>query len=307
METVILAANQIFTMFIIIMLAVICYKTKLVDADGSKVLSNILMYLVNPCIILCSYQKEFDEKLVKGLAISFLLAVIAHAVAMILAQIFIRGKKVDIIDERMAVIYSNCSFLAIPLVERIYGLEGVFYLTAYITVFNVLIWTHGVLFMGGKDCRKEAIKALYSPAIVTIIVGLVLYFAKIRLPDIVMEPLQSISKMNTPIAMIIAGICIAQVDVRKTLSKYRIYLVSLFKLVLVPVCMILLAKPVLGSGMICGVSVIAAGSPVATMCMIFAIRFNKDSKYASELFAVSTLLSMITIPLILYLLEIIPL
>ncbi len=307
METVMLAANQIFTMFIIIMLAVLCYKTKLVDQEGSKVLSNILMYLINPCIIFCSYQKEFEPRLVKGLVISFVLAVVGHIMGIVLARIFIRGKEVDIVNERMAVIYSNCSFLAIPLVNRIYGMEGVFYLTAYITVFSLLIWTHGVMFMGGRECRKEVVKALLSPAILTIFAGLICYFARINVPDIIMEPLESISAMNTPVAMIIAGICIAQVDVRKTLFKWRIYLVCFLRLLLVPVCLILVAKPFLGTGMVCGVSVVAAASPVATMCMIFAIRFKKDSKYASELFAVSTLLSLGTIPLVLYLLEIIPL
>lgn len=307
METVALAANQIFTMFIIILLAVLCYKTKLVDQDSSKTLSNILMYLINPCIIFCSYQKEFEPRLVNGLLLSFVLAVVAHIIAMILAQIFIRGKKVDVVNERMAVIYSNCSFLAIPLVNRIYGLEGVFYLTAYITVFSLLIWTHGVIFMGGRECKKEVVKAILSPAILTIFAGLICYFARIEMPGIVMEPLESISAMNTPIAMIIAGICIAQVDVKKTLFKWRIYLVCFLKLLLVPVCLILVAKPFLGVSMVCGVSVVAAASPVATMCMIFAIRFKKDSQYASELFAVSTLMSLGTIPLVLYLLEVLPL
>lgn len=306
METVSLAAQQIFTMFIIIMLAVLCYRAKLVDKDGSKVLSNILMYLINPCIIFCSYQKEFDPRLVKGLLVSFVLAVIAHVIAMVVAQVFVRGKEVDIVNERMAVIYSNCSFLAIPLVNRIYGLEGVFYLTAYITVFSLLIWTHGVIFMGGKECRKEVIKALLSPAILTIFAGLICYFAKIRVPQIIMEPLESISAMNTPVAMIIAGICIAQTDVKKTLFKWRIYLVCFLKLLLVPIGVVLVAKPFLGASMVCGVSVVAAASPVATMCMIFAIRFKKDSQYASELFAVSTLLSLGTIPLVLFLLEMLP-
>lgn len=306
MEAVTLAANQIFTMFVIIMLAVLCYKTKLVDADGSRVLSNILMYLINPCIIFCSYQKEFEARLVRNLLISFALAAVAHLAAMLLAHLLIRGKDADLVNERMAVIYSNCSFLAIPLVDRIYGLEGVFYLTAYISVFNLLIWTHGVLFMGGKEYRKESIKALYSPAVIVIAVGLVCYFANIRLPEILMQPLQSVSNMNTPVAMLIAGICIAQVDVRRTLLKWRIYLVSFIKLLLVPFCLILLVKPFLGTDIVCGVSVVAAASPVATMCMIFAIRFHRDSQYASELFAVSTLLSMGSIPLVLYLLEVIP-
>lgn len=306
METVSLAANQIFVMFIIIVLAVICYKAKLLDKDGNKVLSNILMYLVNPCIIFCSYQKEFQPRLVKGLLISLGLALVSHILGILLAQVTIRGKKVDIINERMAIIYSNCSFLAIPLVNRIYGLEGVFYLTAYITVFSIFIWTHGVLLVGGREQKQGLIKSLCSPTILTVIIGLIFYLTGIRLPKIFIEPLQSIGNMNTPIAMIIAGICIAQVDLRKTLFKWRIYLISFFKLILLPVCIILLAKPFLGNSMVCGVSVVATASPVATMCMIFAVRYKRDSQYASELFAVSTVLSLGTIPLVLYILEILP-
>lgn len=306
MQTVILAANQIFIMFIIIVLALICYKAGIVDKHSNKAFSNILMYLVNPCIIFCSYQKEFQPRLVKGLLLSIVLALLSHVLGILLAQICIRGKKADIVNERMAVIYSNCSFLAIPLVNRIYGLEGVFYLTAYITVFSIFIWTHGVLLAGGKQQNQGILKSLCSPTILTVLIGLVFYLTGIRLPKIVVEPLESIGAMNTPIAMIIAGICIAQVDLRKTLFKWRIYLISFLKLIFLPVCLILIAKPFLGNSMICGVSVVATASPVATMCMIFAVRFKRDSQYASELFAVSTVLSLGTIPLVLYILEILP-
>lgn len=306
METVSLAAGQIFTMFMIIMLAIICYKAKLIDDSGNRTLSNILMYVVNPCIIFDSYQKEFDVRLVRGLLLSFVFAFLAHIIGIAVAQLFIRKKQADVVNERMAVIYSNCSFLAIPLINRIYGLEGVFYLTAYITLFNVFIWTHGVLYMGGRQCRKEAVRALYSPAILAVIAGLICYFARLRLPELIMEPIRSIGKMNTPVAMMIAGICIAQVDVRKTLFKWRIYLVCFLKLLLVPFIMIVLTKLAIGKTMVSGVSVVAAASPVATMCMIFAIRFERDSRYASELFAVSTILCMATIPFVLFLLEWLP-
>lgn len=157
--------------------------------------------------------------------------------------------------------------------------------------------------MGGKGSVGDVLRALYSPAILSVIIGLVLYFTQIRLPEIIMEPVSAIGKMNTPIAMIIAGICIAQTDIRKTLFKWRIYLVCFLKLLLVPCTLILIVRPLLGSGIVSGVSVVAAASPVATMCMIFAVRYDKDSRYASELFAISTILSMLTIPAVLFLLE----
>lgn len=306
MNIVSVAAGQIFTMAVIILIAWICYKVKLIGKEGGDVLSDILIYLINPCIIFCSYQVEFNIKLVTGLLISFVLAVFSHLLSIVAAWIFIRDKKADIINERMGVIYTNCGFLAIPLVNEIYGLEGVFYLTAYITVFNILIWTHGVLYIGGSDCKSEVLKAFRSPAVLSVIAGLLFYFARIRLPELVIRPLQTIGSMNTPIAMMIAGICIAQTDIRKTLFKTRLYLVSALKLIVIPILFILICRPFYGEGIVTGVSVIATASPTATMCMIFAVKYGKDAGYASEIFAVTTILSMITIPFVLFFLHWIP-
>lgn len=306
MNIVSIAAGQIFTMSVIILIAWICYKVKLVSKESGDVLSDILIYLINPCIIFCSYQTEFDGKLVRGLLISFLLAVFSHLLSMLAAWLCIRNKKADIVNERMGVIYTNCGFLAIPLVNEIYGLEGVFYLTAYITVFNILIWTHGVICMGGSEHRKEALKAFCSPAVISVMLGLIFYFAGILLPELFIRPLQTIGSMNTPVAMMIAGICIARTDIRKTLFKVRIYLVSALKLVIIPVLFILICKPVFGEGILTGVSVIATASPTATMCMIFAVKYQKDAGYASEIFAVTTILSMISIPFVLGFLHWIP-
>lgn len=306
MDIVSLAAGQIFTMFVIIIIAIICYRCKLIDEGGNNVLSNLLLYLINPCIMFCSYQKKFEMEMLQGLIICLVVALLSHLLGMVIAFLFLRDKKEDLINERMAVIYTNCGFLAIPLVNKIYGYDGVFYLTAYITVFNFLIWSHGVLYIRGSGDKKDLLKAVVSPAGFAIILGIIFYVAGIILPDIIISPLESIANMNTPVAMFIAGVCIAQTDIRKTFFKPRIYLVSLLKLLVLPVVFILIFKPFLGDGIVMGVLTIATASPTATMCMIFAVKYNKNSCYASELFTITTLLSLITIPLSLFLLKVIP-
>ncbi len=303
MDIVLLAAGQIFTMLVIIIIAVICYKKKLVDDKGNQVLSNLLLYLINPCILFCSYQKEFDMKMLKGLLVCLVLALLSHLIGMAIAVLFLRNQAEDLINERMAVIYTNCGFLAIPLVNKIYGYDGVFYLTAYITVFNFLIWTHGILYVRGTGDRKDILKAVTSPAGFAIIAGIVFYIAGIVLPEFIISPLEYLANMNTPVAMLIAGVCIAQTNILKTFVKPRVYIVSMLKLILLPFVFILIFKPFFGDGIMMGVLTIATASPTATMCMIFAVKYDKNSLYASELFAVTTLLSLITIPLSLYLLK----
>lgn len=304
MDVVALASGQIFTMFVIVLIAIIFYKKKLIDDKGNEVLSNLLLYLINPCILFCSYQKKFDANMLKGLFICLVVGLLSHLLGMIISVIFLRNKNEDLINERMAVIYTNCGFLAIPLVNKIYGYDGVFYLTAYITVFNFLIWSHGVIYMRGFSDKKDILKAFVSPAGFAIIIGIIFYISGIVLPDIIMSPLQYLGNMNTPVAMLIAGVCIAQTDILKIFKNKRIYFVTFLKLILLPLIFILIFKPILGDTVLMGVLTIATASPTATMCMIFAVQFKKNSTYASEIFAVTTLFSLITIPLMLYLLKI---
>ena len=118
----------------------ICYKIKLINKEMNKYLSDLVLMLVNPLVIFLSYQREFEDTLLQGLLISLLLATITHVLAIIIAKRIIRkkDKPEDGVLERFAVIYSNCGFIGIPLVNGIFGSEGVFYITAYMTIFNLL-------------------------------------------------------------------------------------------------------------------------------------------------------------------------
>lgn len=306
MEILTIAAGQIFTMFLIILVAVACYRKQLITENGNRDLSNLLMYVINPCILFCSYQKEFDPRMLKGLLLALLLALLSHLMGMALSWACLRNEKEDLVNERMAIIYTNCGFLAIPLVNAIYGYEGVFYLTAYITVFNFLIWSHGILYVRGSWNRRDVLKSVTSPASIAILLGIFCYLLQIRIPRILSSALESVGAMNTPVAMLIAGVCIAQTDMRNTFRKWRIYWVCLLKLLILPVLFILVFKPFFGDGLLMGVLTIATASPTATMSMIFAVKYDRNSSYASELFAVTTLCSLLTIPLSLFLLKVIP-
>lgn len=152
-----------------------------------------------------------------------------------LTYVLIRKKTPDLAVERVSSIYSNCAFMCIPLINGIYGSEGVLYLTAYLTFFNVLIWTHGLMTMKGERDFSSLVKALVSPSVIAVVVGLICYLTNIRLPKVPATALQYIADMNTPIAMVIAGATAAQTNVLKALQNRRIYYVSLCKLIILPV------------------------------------------------------------------------
>lgn len=291
---------QIGIMFILILFGFFLYKKGSFTRRGCNQLSNFVLSAVCPVLIFTSFQKELEPRLINGLLTAFLFSVIAHAVLIALGVIFCgkrRGEDGGV--ERFAVAYSNCAFLGIPLIEAVYGTDGIFYLTAYIAMFNLLSWTHGIMTMTNRMNFKSAVNALKAPAVIATFIGLVFFFLQIRLPDIVMQPLNYIASLNTPLAMLISGMTIARSNLKKALKKPGIYLTGFLKLLAGPLIIMLLMLPFDADPVVKNTILVSAACPTATSTIMFAARYGKNSVYASEIFAVSTIVSAATMPLVL--------
>lgn len=221
MELAVITAEKISVMFVMALIGMICYRIGLISGHTNEKLSDILLLLVSPLLIFTSYQQAFDPEKLNGLLTAFFMAAVSHAVAITITSFLVKKGRTDWEVERISSIYSNCGFMGIPLVSALFGADGVFYVTAYITVFNVLVWTHGVILMTGKQDFKSFLTALRSPCIVAVVVGLFCYLARIRFPAVILEPLTAIADMNTPLAMLVAGVSIAGSDIRALLMKDR--------------------------------------------------------------------------------------
>ena len=299
MDTAVILVRQTTVLF-----GVFLYKKGVFTKEGGKQLSNFVISAVCPVLIFTSFQKEFDSELASGLLMSFAMAVTAHIVFILLSLMFRHEKRgEDYAVERYAVVYSNCAFLGIPLVNSVYGAEGVFYVTAYIAVFNLLSWTHGVMTVSGSASGKALLKVLRSPAVIATAAGIVMFFSGVRLPALVLEPLDFIASLNTPLAMIVSGIMIAQSDIKAALKKSGIYLTCVIKLLIGPVLRIPLFMLFKSDETAVMTTLIAASAPTAASTIMFANKYGKDGVYASEIFAVSTLLSAAAMPLVIIMAE----
>lgn len=291
--------NQIIIMFVLMLVGYLCFKFNIITEEGNKLLSNLLLTLVIPIMIFSSYQRELTKELLNGLLISFALAVITHIVGIIISFVVLKGKNKDhVAIERFSVIFSNCGFMGFPLVDAIYGSEGVFYLTAYVTIFNILVWTLGVFMMSDNQNIKSIWKLVISPTTVTIAFGILFFVIQIRLPGNVLKAMDYISTMNTPMAMLVAGGTIATANLRTVFGKVKIYAVTFLKLLLVPGIILLLYTRLPISEPVMTTAILAVACPTASTGTLFALRYNKDATYASEIFVISTLLSIVSIPCI---------
>lgn len=301
--------ERVLIMAVILVIGAIAYMTGVLGKDGTKTLSAIELKIVNPLLIFMSYQTKFDSVRFKGLVWAFGLSALTFGM-MIPLSMLIRRRSDDKeengrrIVERFSCVYSNCGFMGIPLISALYGSEGVLYLTGYITVFNLLVFTHGYMMMKEERDLSALKKAVASPTIIAVIVGALCYVARLRLNmipgagDIFADAFQKVADMNTPMAMIIAGATAAQSGILKAITDKGILLTTAVKLIVMPAAAIGLmalfpdSVPELPRIIVC----IACACPAATTGTMFALLFDKNAQRCSEIFAVTTILSLATLP-----------
>jgi hypothetical protein len=196
--------------------------------------------------------------------------------------------------------------MGIPLISALFGSDGVLYLTAYITVFNLLVFTHGYMMMKEETDFSAFVKAIKSPTVIGTILGVICYVANlqlVRIPvagSVIADAFQFIADMNTPLAMLIAGATAAQSNLLKAITDIKILSTAFYKLLLIPAVIITVIHflPSALPDMSKLIVSIASACPAATTGTMFALLFDKNAKRCSEIFAVTTILSMATLPII---------
>jgi hypothetical protein len=305
MELAVTASEKILVMLLIALTGFVAYKKGIITEKGNKTLTSVLLMIVNPLMIINAYQIEVDDRLMRNFIISAILAVAGHIIGILISMFTVKKGNRDFEIERLSVVYSNCGFIGIPLINGIFGMEGVLYLTAYLTVFNICLWTHGLLQVIDKTDAKTMLKNLLSPCIVCSILGLLLFIFKITRPEAVGDAVEQVAAMNSPLAMIIAGATIAQADLKKAVVKIRAYYVSILRLFIVPLACAVIFSFFGLEKIVVITSVIEAACPVAASATMFAINYDKNAVYASEIFAISTILSVVSLPIVIVLAQII--
>lgn len=295
--------HQVLIMAIMILVGYICAKRKVLQAEARTHFSNLLVQIVVPCMIFSSYLSEFDPAVFRNLLLSFGLSTVLLLVGIVVTMLTTgRFEEKNRPIYRFAGFFSNAGYMGFPLIEALFGAEGLLYASAYNTIFNILLWTLGYGMISGiREPRKVAKTILTSPALIAVALGLVVYIAQIPIPDILARPIDMIGDMNTPISMIITGIIIAQADLGRLLKNRQILGISTIRLLLTPAVCLGIAAILIRLGMPAGmplqVCLLLEACPCAAITSVFAVQFHYDEEGAAGAVIVSTLLSIVTLPL----------
>ena len=237
------------------------------------------------------------------LILAFAVSIGFHAVAIpVVHLLHLRSKSKTPVIDRFCAVYSNCGFMGIPLLESALGSVGVLFGSAYLAIFNVIVWTHGYGMFSRNSAQKTSwAKIVLNPGVISIVIAIILLIFKIHLPDIPSRVIGGFAGLNTPVAMLLLGVYLGEVNLLKALKNAAVYIVCIERLLLLPV-LALLSFRLLGIDVqISTAIVLSAGCPCAAIAAIFAAQFNRDTGYASAVVAISTVLSIGTLPLISYL------
>ena len=288
--------QQTIIMFALMLLGLLLSRRGMITEQGSRDLTNVLLYAVIPCVILRSYMSEFSTEKLRAMGLSALIAVIAFAASIAVAYLTC-GTRHRI--ENFAVAFGNAGFIGIPLVTAVFGPEAAFYVVSFSTFANLLQWTYGIVIISGKKETMNLRMVFVNPVFISMVIGIALFVLQPTLPTVVTGTIGYIADGNTVLAMIILGYYLSKVQLRGLFADVRLYLFSALRLLVVPAVTILVFLPFpFARGEITLITLIAAATPIASSTAIFAQKFDQDYRRAVSYVCLSTILSVATLPLV---------
>ena len=309
MHISILLMEQIAELFLMIFMGFLIVKTGLLKDDDSKVLSKIVLYLIIPCVIINAFQVDYTMDTVKGLLIALAASVMIQIILLIILSVL--GKLLHLNEVEIAsVYYSNSGNLIVPIVTFILGQEWVLYGCVFMSVQLVFLWTHCKKIIS-REPSYDWKKIVLNINMISIFIGIILFFTRIRLPEIIGNTLSAVGSMIGPASMFVTGILFAGMNLKQIFANKRVYFISFLRLIAVPLFSLVLLKfshlaSLSADGnqimLIVFLAVITpSASTVTQMCQVY----GNDSRYASAINVVTTLFSIIIMPLMVMLFQMI--
>lgn len=296
-ENFLLVGQQVLILFILIAVGFVMGKRGIIGAGRARLLADIALMVATPCVIVRSFTNISADRL-PDLLVAVAVCLLIHGVFIAIAHLIFRGKEARARVLRLTAVLSNAGFMALPLQEAVLGADGVFYGSAYVAVFNLVLWTYGLVTMNKGGGGISVKKLLSNPGLIGLAGGILVMLLPFPLPEVIGGPINHLANLNTPLPMLFIGYYLSTVDFGKVLKR-PIYFASCgVRLIVAPVVAgaILYACGVRGALFVS--MMIAATAPVATATTMFAARYDGDNETAVNTVALSTLLSLVTMPLL---------
>lgn len=298
--------KQMLVLFIMMLVGVYCRKKGIFNDEANKRISSLVVNVANPALILSSSINQ--EAVIEGMEFvkTFILAWGMFGVLMVIAFFIPKILKADMKEYgtyRTMTIFSNIGFMGFPVIDALYGSEALLYATMFLIPFNVLIYTYGISVMKihtSEDTPATGfqLRKILNVGVISCVVALVIYLTKLPMPEVVENAVDSISSLTAPLSMMVIGDSLTKINLKKLFCNGRMLVFSAIKLLLIPIVGVSLIKLLGLNPLLTGVCMIMLATPVGSMNAMLAQEYGGDYELASQGVTITTLLAVVTMPLV---------
>lgn len=301
-----LLLEQMVVLFILMGIGYLCYKKGIINDEAGKKLSAIVVNIANPALVLTGCLGE-DKIQGKELLTTVFIIVVMYLALLLIAQILpklLRVEKESRGTYKAMTIFSNIGFMGFPVVAALYGNSALLYAALFTIPYNILIYTYGVSSMRSPEAASESrgfrflLGRILNVGVIACIVTIIIYVFAIPVPGMLADTITHLSNLTAPLSMMVIGASLAAIDLKKLFMDGRLLVFSVVKLLVIPVVGMLIINRFVSNEVICGVCMVMLATPVGSMTAMLAQQYDGDYEMASKGVALTTILSVVTIPLV---------
>jgi predicted permease len=285
-------------LFLLVAAGIILRKKGILHEEAKAVLTDLVIYFILPCNIISSFLIEFNRKVLMEFAIILVIASLIQVVCLILANTLYKKEP----DSRKKVLQygtvcSNAGFMGNPIAEGVYGAQGLMFASIFLIPQRIVMWSAGVSYFTESPDRKTVVKkVLTHPCIIAVYIGVFFLVTQIKMPEFLENTIRGVGGCTTTVSMVLIGTILAEVKL-KSMLDWGIVKYTVIRLFLIPFMVFIACRLFSVDPMLSGVSILLAGMPAGSTTAILAAKYNGDYIFATKCVVVTTLLSLVTIPL----------
>lgn len=294
--------QQMLALFILMLIGYACGRKDILDAATTKKISWLVVNVANVAMILQAGLDNQNDMPKETLLIVGVLAALMYVLLILLAAVLpflLRAKKETYGIYRTMLVFSNVGFMGFPLLLALAGTQAVLYAAIFQFLFSFLLYSYGITnISGGREGGGFEWKRMINPGLIACVLAIVSFFAKVDMPDFVDTTLKNLANLTAPLSMLVIGQSFTEFKLTELFTDVRLLIFTAIKMLVIPIAAMLLVKQWVTDPTILTVCLVMLSTPVASMTAMFAQQYDGDYELASRGVALSTLLAVVTMPLV---------
>lgn len=300
-----LTLQNVSVLFLLIVIGFIAGSTNLISVEGQKDITQLVLYVTMPATIISAMQVEMNTQRLQTSMIIFIILIFCYIFMYVVGHFTskslpIKKGQQDIFQ--VALLLSNTSFMGYPIILSLLGPDALFYAVVGAGfIFECVAWSLGTYLISRNGTETAVFnwkKIVFSPGILSILVGLAVFIFQLSIPEPFNSVITAISPATSPLAMIVIGIMLSRSNIKEAFQNKTLYLAAALKLLVIPMIILFTLKFLGFTGASLVIPVIMMSMPSASYVAMFSSNYGNDEQYSSQVVFLTSLLSMLTIPII---------